>query len=31
VGGVLLMLSLPVRFAVGRTDAWLAVAGWLTR
>jgi hypothetical protein len=29
-GGVLLMLSLPVRFAVGRTDAWLAVAGWLT-
>lgn len=30
-GGLLLMLSLPVRFAVGRTDAWLAVAGWLTR
>ena len=29
-GGVLLMLSLRVRFAVGRTDAWLAVAGWLT-
>jgi hypothetical protein len=30
-GGLFLMLSLPLRFAMGRTDAWLAVAGWLTR
>lgn len=29
--GLLLMLSLPARFAVGGTDGWLAVAGWLTR
>jgi hypothetical protein len=28
--GLLLMLSLPLRFAIGRTDAWLAVARWLT-
>jgi len=25
------MLSLPARFAVGRTDTWLAFASWLTR
>ncbi len=30
-GGVFLMLSLPARFAVGRTEAWRAVAEWLTR
>jgi hypothetical protein len=30
-GGVLLMLSLPGRFAAGSTGAWLAVAEWLTR
>ncbi|HUF34544.1 MAG TPA: hypothetical protein VMN37_01275 [Gemmatimonadales bacterium] len=30
-GGLFLLLSLPVRAAVGHTDAWLAVAGWLTR
>jgi FtsH-binding integral membrane protein len=30
-GGLLLMLSLPARFALGRTDAWLAFASWLTR
>jgi uncharacterized membrane protein YozB (DUF420 family) len=30
-GGLFLMLSLPLRFAMGRTHAWLAVAGWLTR
>lgn len=30
-GGVLLMLSLPARFALTQTDAWLAVARWLTR
>ena len=30
-GGLLLMLSLPLRFALARTDAWLAVARWLTR
>jgi hypothetical protein len=30
-GGVLLMLSLPVRFALTQSDAWVAVARWLTR
>jgi uncharacterized membrane protein YozB (DUF420 family) len=30
-GGLFLMLSLPVRFAAGRTDAWLPFAEWLTR
>jgi hypothetical protein len=30
-GGIFLMLSLPVRFAIGRTDAWHSVAEWLTR
>ena len=30
-GGLFLMVSLPVRFAMTRTDAWLAVARWLTR
>ncbi len=29
-GGLLLMISLPLRFAVTRTDAWLAIARWLT-
>lgn len=30
-GGTLLMLSLPARFALTRTEAWLSVARWLTR
>jgi uncharacterized membrane protein YozB (DUF420 family) len=30
-GGILLMLSLPARFAIGATDAWRPVAEWLTR
>jgi uncharacterized membrane protein YozB (DUF420 family) len=30
-GGTLLMLSLPARFALGRTEAWLSLAKWLTR
>ncbi len=30
-GGLFLMVSLPLRFATGRTDAWLSIAGWLTR
>lgn len=30
-GGGLLMLSLPLRFALTRSDAWMAVARWLTR
>jgi uncharacterized membrane protein YozB (DUF420 family) len=30
-GGVLLMLSLPARFALTQSDAWLEVARWLTR
>jgi uncharacterized membrane protein YozB (DUF420 family) len=30
-GGILLMLSLPARFAIGTTDAWRSVAEWLTR
>lgn len=29
-GGLLLMISLPLRFAVARTEAWLSVARWLT-
>lgn len=30
-GGILLMLSLPLRFAVARLPAWMPVAEWLTR
>jgi len=30
-GGLFVMLSLPARFAAGGTDAWHAVAVWLTR
>lgn len=30
-GGLFVMLSLPLRMAIGRTDAWLSVAQWLTR
>jgi hypothetical protein len=30
-GGTLLLLSLPGRFALARTDAWLSIAKWLTR
>ena len=30
-GGGLLVLSLPLRFALTRSDAWMAVARWLTR
>jgi uncharacterized membrane protein YozB (DUF420 family) len=30
-GGVLLMLSLPARFALTQSETWLAVARWLTR
>jgi uncharacterized membrane protein YozB (DUF420 family) len=30
-GGLFVMLSLPVRAAIGRTEAWLSVAQWLTR
>ncbi len=30
-GGVLLMLSLPARFALTQSDAWISVARWLTR
>ena len=29
-GGILVMVALPARFALGQTDAWLAVARWLT-
>jgi len=29
-GGLFVMVALPARFAFGRTDAWLAVARWLT-
>jgi uncharacterized membrane protein YozB (DUF420 family) len=29
-GGLLLMLSLPLRFAMGGTEAWLSIARWLT-
>jgi hypothetical protein len=28
-GGLFLMISLPVRFAIGRGDAWLSFANWL--
>ena len=30
-GGLFLMISLPARFAIGQTDAWLPVAQWLTK
>jgi uncharacterized membrane protein YozB (DUF420 family) len=30
-GGGLLMLSLPLRFALTQSESWLAVARWLTR
>ncbi len=30
-GGVLLMLSLPARFALTQSETWLAMARWLTR
>lgn len=30
-GGLVVLLSLPVRFAVGGTAAWLTFAQWLTR
>jgi len=30
-GGLFVMLSLPLRMAIGRTDAWVSFAGWLTR
>jgi hypothetical protein len=30
-GGLFLVVSLPVRFAVGTTAAWGALAEWLTR
>jgi hypothetical protein len=30
-GGVLLILSLPLRFALTRSDTWLAVAEWMVR
>jgi hypothetical protein len=30
-GGTLLMLSLPGRFALTQTEAWLSVARWLTK
>jgi len=29
-GGVLVMVSLPFRFAIGTSDAWLSIARWLT-
>ena len=29
-GGLFVMIALPARFALGGTDAWLAVARWLT-
>jgi hypothetical protein len=29
-GGVLVMFSLPFRFAIGTSDAWLSIARWLT-
>jgi hypothetical protein len=29
-GGLLLMLSLPLRFAMGGTEAWLSIGRWLT-
>lgn len=30
-GGLFVMLSLPLRMAIGRTNAWVSFAGWLTR
>ena len=30
-GGLLLILSLPLRFALTRSDTWLSIAGWLAR
>jgi drug/metabolite transporter superfamily protein YnfA len=30
-GGLFVMLSLPFRFAIGRTSGWLSLAEWLTR
>ncbi len=30
-GGRLILLSLPLRFALGGTAAWLTFAQWLTR
>jgi drug/metabolite transporter superfamily protein YnfA len=30
-GGLFVMLSLPLRAAIGHTDAWVTFAGWLTR
>jgi hypothetical protein len=29
-GGLFVMVALPARFALGQTDAWLAVARWMT-
>ena len=29
-GGIFAMVTLPARFALGQTDAWLAVARWMT-
>jgi uncharacterized membrane protein YozB (DUF420 family) len=29
-GGLFVMVALPLRFALGQTDAWLSVARWLT-
>jgi hypothetical protein len=31
LGGGLLILSLPARFALTQLDAWLPIARWLTR
>jgi hypothetical protein len=28
-GGLFLLISQPIRLAVGHTEAWLALAGWL--
>jgi hypothetical protein len=30
LGGPAVMLSLPFRFAIGKSDAWLSIARWLT-
>jgi hypothetical protein len=30
-GGTLLLLSLPARFALARTEVWFSIARWLTR
>jgi len=29
-GGLFVMVALPLRFALGQTNAWLSVARWLT-